>query len=245
MARKKRRKKSPRDRASSPQYAAIPNQVFLGLPWKTVRPKYERIVEKLRKTFPLSFVIIGREDDQDAEDLLEVIKRRILTASYAIFDASGGNANVSLEFGFADANDVPRALYLSTHKASKAASKESPIIADLAGKKQNRYAQVDALEKLLRQFAASHAYTKRLEQFLKASFSKRKKGEKKRLRTLSLKIIHELSEDGKARRSDVVQNLLADVARYKRDEIDDLILRMHNAGLITSVQGPYSTVTVT
>src|SRR5712692_8607564 len=127
-------------KASNPkgsEFAAIPNQVFLGLPWKTVRPKYERLVEKLRKTYPLAFVIVGREENQDAEDLLEVIKKRILTCSYAIFDATGGNANVSLEFGFADANDVPRALYLSTHKAAKAASRESPIIADLAGKKQN------------------------------------------------------------------------------------------------------------
>jgi len=227
------------------EFAAIPNQVFLGLPWKTVRPKYERLVEKLRKTYPLAFLIVGREANQDAEDLLEVIKKRILTSSYAIFDATGGNANVSLEFGFADANDVPRALYLSTHKATKAASKESPIIADLAGKKQNRYAQAERLEKLLRQACQSHAYTKRFEQFLASSFRRRSKGEKKRLRSLAIKVVHQLDGDGKARRADVVQNLLADVSQYGRDEIDDMILRMHNADLLNSVQGPYSTVTVT
>lgn len=238
-------KKKAGSRRSAPQYAAIPNQVFLGVPWKTVRPKYERIIQRLRKTFPLSFIIVGREDDQDAEDLLEVIKKRILTSSYAVFDATGGNANVSLEFGFADANDVPRALYLSTHKASKRATKESPIIADLAGKKQNRYSQEAALERLLRQLCIGHAYTKRFEQFLTTSFRRRKKGDKKRLRTLSLKIVHQLDGDGKARRADVVQNLQADASQYDRDEIDDMILRMHNAGLITSIQGPYSTVTVT
>lgn len=227
------------------QYAVIPNQVFLGLPWKTVRPKYERLIEKLRKTFPLCFVIVGREENQDAEDLLEVIKKRLLTSSYAIFDATGGNANVSLEFGFADANDVPRALYLSSHKASKAASKESPIIADLAGKKQNRYSQAAALAKLLRQFSKSHAYTKRFEQFLASSRRRHSKGDKKRARSLCLKIIHQLDGDGRARRADVVQNLQADQSKYQREEIDDMILRMHNAGLITSVQGPYSVVTVT
>jgi hypothetical protein len=160
----------------SAQYAAIPSQVFLGLPWKTVRPKYERITQKLRKKYPLSFVIVGREAQQDAEDLLEVIKKRILTSSYAIFDATGGNANVSLEFGFADANDVPRILYLSTHKASKAATNESPIIADLAGKKQNRYSQEAGLEKLLRQFCQGHAYSKRFEQFLTTNFRAPKEG---------------------------------------------------------------------
>ena len=118
--------------------AEIPNQVFLGAPWKNVRPKYEAIVNSFRKRYPLAFVIVGREGNQDAEDLFEVIKKRILASSYAIFDATGGNANVSLEYGFAEANDVPRALYLSTHKAAKRASKDSPIIADLAGKRQNR-----------------------------------------------------------------------------------------------------------
>ncbi len=231
-------------KSTGQQDAEIPNQVFLGVPWKTVRPKYEKTVEKLKRHFPLSFVVVGRETNQDAEDLLEVIKTRILTSSYAIFDATGGNANVSLEFGFADANDVPRALYVSVHKASKPASKESPIIADLAGKKQNRYAQTAALEKLLRQFAQNHAYTKRFEQFLGSNFKRRANGEKKRLRGLALKIIHELRTDGKARRSDVVQNLQADPAAYSRDEIDDMIVRMHNDGLINSVQGPYSTVTV-
>ncbi len=231
--------------SAAPQYAVIPNQVFLGLPWKTVRAKYEKITEKLQQSFPLLFRIVGRESNQNAEELLEIIKKSILTSSYAIFDATGGNANVSLEFGYADANDVPRALYLSVHKASKAASKELPIIADLAGRKQNRYSQAAALKKLLRQFAENHAYTKRFEQFLVSNFRKRKKGDKKRLRTLALKIVHQLSEDGKARRADVVQNLQADQAQYSRDEIDDLILRMHNYGLLNSIQGPYSTVTVT
>ncbi len=226
------------------QYAAVPNQVFLGVPWKTVRPKYERVVEKLRKTFPISFVIVGRDQNQDAEDLLEVIRKLLLTSSYAIFDATGGNANVSLEFGFADANDIPRALYLSVHRASRGASKESPIIADLAGKKQNRYAQAAALEKLLRQFCQNHAYTKRFEQFLNTSFRRRSKGDKKRFRSLSVKIVHQLDGDGKARRADVVQNLQADQSQYTREEIDDMILRMHTAGLIESIQGPYSTVTV-
>lgn len=239
MAKKKRTRSE-----LAPQYAAIPNQVFLGVPWKTVRPKYERTIQKLKKSHPISFVIVGRDENQDAEDLLEVIKKRLLTSSYAIFDATGGNANVSLEFGFADAHDVPRALYLSVHGASKRASKESPIIADLAGKKQNRYSQEQALERLLRQFCQNHAYTKRFEQFLTGTFRRKSKGEKKRLRSLALKIVHQLDGDGRARRADVVQNLQADPSGYDREEIDDMIRRMHQKGLVESVQGPYSTVTV-
>lgn len=237
-------KKRPARREPTPQYAAIPNQVFLGVPWKTVRPKYERAIQKLKKSHPISFVIVGRDENQDAEDLLEVIKKRLLTSSYAIFDATGGNANVSLEFGFADAHDVPRALYLSVHRASRRASKESPIIADLAGKKQNRYSQEQALERLLRQFCQNHAYTRRFEQFLTATFRRKPKGDKKRLRSLALKIVHQLEGDGRARRADVVQNLQADQAGYDRAEIDEMIRRMHQKGLVESVQGPYSTVTL-
>jgi hypothetical protein len=77
----------------------IANQVFLAIPWKGVRSKYEACVDRLKSRSPLSFVIVGRADNQDAQDLLEVIKGRLDHSSCAIFDASGGNANVSLEFG--------------------------------------------------------------------------------------------------------------------------------------------------
>jgi hypothetical protein len=70
----------------------IANQVFLAIPWKSVRPKYEHCVDFLRLRSPLSFVIVGRSDKQDAEDLLQVIKDRLQSSSFAVFDATGGNA---------------------------------------------------------------------------------------------------------------------------------------------------------
>jgi len=90
----------------------IPNQVFIGCPWKTVRSKYQEAVPSLKNRFPLSFVIVGRDQDQDAEDLLSVIKGKLQTSTYAIFDATGGNANVSLEYGYSEAIELPRTLYL-------------------------------------------------------------------------------------------------------------------------------------
>jgi hypothetical protein len=89
----------------------IPNQVFVGLPWRIVRPKYERIISALEKKYPLHFTIVGRDDNQDAEALFEVIKGRIMSSSYALFDATGGNANVSLEYGYAEGIEVPRAIF--------------------------------------------------------------------------------------------------------------------------------------
>src|SRR5262245_7472246 len=83
--------------------AVIAHQVCLAIPWKSVRPRYEKCVDYLRSRSPLSFIIVGRADRQNADDLLEVIKERLESSSWAVFDASGGNANVSLEYGYAEA----------------------------------------------------------------------------------------------------------------------------------------------
>jgi len=221
----------------------VPNQIFIGCPWKTVRPKYERCIDQLRKKYPLSFVIIGRQDGQEAEDLLANIKERLLQSSFAVFDASSGNANVSLEFGFSEAQDIPRALYVSTHGAAKQSS-ETPIIADLAGKKRNQYKQESGLLKLLNQLCSDHPYTIRFERFVHQTFRNYSKGSKKRPRALALKIIHCLDGSRDVRRTDVVQKMLADTGKYDRQEIDDMIRKLHSAGLIKSLQGPHSKVTI-
>ena len=231
-------------RGASAGAPEIANQVFLGVPWKTVRPKYERVVSKLRTKYPLSFVIVGRGDKQDAQDLFTVIKERILSSSYAVFDATGENANVSLEFGFAEANEVPRAIYLSTHAAARKA-KDAPIIADLAGKTQNRYTQERRLLQLLSEFCHKHPYTIRFERFLQSNFRSRGKGAKKRSRALALKVVHMMDGTGEVRRADIVAQLQADPSRYSADEVDEMIRRLHNARLVQSIQGPYSRVHIT
>ncbi len=87
-------------------------------------------------------MIVGRKDSQDAKDLFDLIKQRILESDYAVFDATGGNANVSLEYGFAEAQKVSSALYTCIHKATKKAAKQdTAIISDLAGKTRNHYSQ--------------------------------------------------------------------------------------------------------
>lgn len=187
---------------------SIPNQVFVGMPWKNVRKRYEKVIDRLKVLSPLSFVIVGRGDDQDAEDLLEVIKGKLEESSYAIFDATGGNANVSLEYGYTEAKSIPRVLYMSTHKAAHK-GKEASIISDLAGKMRKPYANVGALRALFLQFSRAHAYTKRFEKALGKEFRRKDKGTKKRLRALALKIVHGLDGVPDVRRDDLVQNLRA------------------------------------
>ena len=220
----------------------IANQVFLGLPWRAVRPRYERIIDRMRSKSPLSFVIVGRNDKQDAEDLFEIIKERIASSSYAIFDATGGNANVSLEYGYAEAVDIPRALYLSTHGAAKRAATDAPIIQDLAGKRRNQYKQEAALSRLLKDASAEHAYTIRFDRFLQNNFKRKAAGQRKRTRALALKIIHALDGVRQARRADIVQRLQADASRYSAAEVDDMLKRLHKAKLIRSQQGPRARV---
>ncbi len=228
-----------------PKRDVIPNQVFIGCPWKTIRAKYERVIGKLRKSFPLSYVIVGRDEDQDAEDLLAIIKTKLLSSSHAIFDASGGNANVSLEYGLAESEDLPRMLYFCTHGAARSSGKDHPIIADLAGKRRMQYAQESRLAALLRTFSKNHSYTVRFERFFWAKFKRLSKGSKKRARSLALKVVHPLDEKNTVRREDIALNLQADVAQYSEHEIDQMIKSLHQAKLIVASRGRYSSVTMT
>jgi hypothetical protein len=143
----------------------VPNQVFVGLPW-TCRTRWDHVIGWLRVRSPLSFIVVGRNDKQDAEDLLAVIKDRIDCSSYGIFDATAGNPNVSLEYGYAEAIDLPRVLYLSTHESARRAAKDAPIIADLAGKRRNQYKQEKGLKRLLGEFSKGHSYTIRFDRFM-------------------------------------------------------------------------------
>jgi hypothetical protein len=222
----------------------IANQVFLAVPWKGARPKYERCVDYFRSRSPLSFVIVGRSGEQDAEDLFEVIKERLDSSSYAVFDATGGNANVSLEYGYAEAHDIRRVLYVSTHGRANKTSADPPIIADLAGKVRNQYKQEGALKRLLTEFSNKHPYTVRFDRFLADVGKRRGKGAKKRNRALALKIIHCLDGSRDVRRADIVQQLLADQSRYTADEVDGMIAKLHNAKLIRSQQGRYARVQI-
>ena len=180
-----------------------PNQVFVGLPWKTVRPKYERVIDKLAKKYPLNFTIVGRNDGQDAKSLFEVIKERIASSSYAVFDATGGNANVSLEYGYAEGLEVPRAIFVSDHKATQKVSAGSPIISDLTGIRRVQYKTEATLLKELEKLCREHDYSKRFEKAIKTALKKKPKGAKKSGRALALKLVRALEGKATMRRAEL------------------------------------------
>lgn len=223
------------------------NQIFIGCPWKTIRTKYDRIVIELHKKYPVYFTIVGRDDRQEADDLLEVIKTRILSSTFAIFDATYGNANVSLEYGFAEAHDIPRMLTLNVHGSSKKNTEESAIISDLAGKRRNQYTNESALKTIIEKCAKSHNYTKRFEAFMNSrSGGKKRKTRhyKKKLRSLSIKIIHELDGRDSVKRAELIQNLQAKYQAYKMSEMEEALKLLHNFGLVNVEVGRYPAVRI-
>lgn len=220
----------------------IPNQIFVGLPWKNVRPKYDRIIQGLEKKYPLYFTIVGRNDGQDAKDLFEIIKQRIESSSYAIFDATGGNANVSLEYGFAEGIGVPKSIFLSAHKAAQKGSTTSPIISDLHGQRRVQYKTEQTLSSELHRLCRDHDFTKRFEKALTKVLAGKTAGAKKSGRTLALKVMRGLDGKSEIRRAELVQHLQAQ--GYAEIEIEWMLKKLQTVGIVKCTVGRSAVVYV-
>lgn len=217
----------------------IPNRVFIGCPWKTIRPKYLKTVGRLEKTYPLHFILIGRETDQRAEELLGLIKKNLRSSTMAIFDVTTGNANVSLEYGLSDAWDMEKVLYLNVHKSSKKSSQDNPIIADLAGQKRRQYKNEDGLKKLLNEFSEEHDFTKRFEISLKKVVRNVKtRHTKKKYRNLSIKAIRYFDDKENARRTSLVEYLLGE--GYEEREIEFVLKGLNKHGVLSIASGGHA-----
>jgi hypothetical protein len=220
----------------------VPNQVFVGLPWKNVRAKYDRIIDELAKKYALYFTIVGRDDGRDAAALFEIIKGRVSSSSYAVFDATGGNANVSLEYGYAEGLDVPRAIFLSDHKAAQRPTAGQPIISDLTGMRRVQYKTEKRLAEELEKVASEHDYTKRFEKALRSILRKKSKGDKKSGRALALKAVRALNGKATMRRAELVQHLQAQ--NYRTRQIEPMLKGLHNHGVLPCTVGRYADVSV-
>ncbi|HWC57882.1 MAG TPA: hypothetical protein VG621_02950 [Candidatus Paceibacterota bacterium] len=222
----------------------ISNRVFIGCPWKVIREKYVRVVTKLEHSFPIHFVLIGRESDQRAEELLTLIKTSLSSSTVAIFDATGGNANVSLEYGFADASNIDRIIYLNVHENNhKTDRKDTAIIADLAGQRRKQYKNEASLMKLLSEFSRSHTFTHRFEAgFKKIVKNIKSRHLKKKYRTLSIKLFHLFDEKEIVRRGDLFEQLLS--FDYSDSEIEFMIKGLKKVRLINVTSGRYADVSI-
>jgi len=224
------------------QKNVIANQVFIGCPWKTIKPKYEKQIESLKKKYPLSFILIGNESAHTAEDLLAFIKTRLEKSSGAIFDVTAGNPNVSLEFGYAEGRNVPSTLHLGTHGKTK--SRTSTIISDLAGKRRREYKNETSLSRLMADFSKNHPYTLKFEKGMKALMKPYTKGEKKSIRALCLKIVHFLDGEESVRRDNLLLEISAMNPLYSEDIVDEWIRNLHAKKLIRVSKGRYANVEI-
>lgn len=131
----------------------VPNGLFLGCEWAHYRERYEAATKTIHGKFPVHFLAPGRPEVETAEDLYRSIKMTIASSTGAVFDVSGGNVNVSLEYGYSDAlfshEGWPRPPYGFVHAIAAAARSKGgvgPIISDLSGVKRVQYDSELALQ---------------------------------------------------------------------------------------------------
>ena len=155
-----------------------------------------------------------------------------------MFDATGGNANVSLEYGYAEGLEVPRAIFLSAHKAAQRAGGGKPIISDLTGMRRVQYKTETTLSTELGKLSRDHDYTRRFEKALRSFLGKKSKGAKKSGRTLALKLVRALNGKARMRRAELVQHVQA--LGYTEREIEDVLKGLHNAGVLKCTVGRYA-----
>jgi hypothetical protein len=174
---------------------------------------------------------------------LNYIKTTLETSSGAIFDVTGGNPNVSLEFGFAEGRNIESALYMSTHGKSSVKSTSS-IISDLAGKRRKEYKNETSLSRLMNEFSKIHPYTIKFEKAMRVLMKNFDKGTKKSYRALSLKVIHHFDGKNILRRDDLLHAVTAMSDKYTDDVVDEWLRKLHAQKLIKVTKGRYSEVII-
>ena len=150
-------------------------QVFIGCPFvKDVRKPFDRLKRELEAETPLSLVLADTVGVTSSDYLLEHITGLIRESAACIFDATGGNPNVSLEVGIAHTIPVDFMLTFKTRRKRKrslavATARDAEvrsIISDLQGKNRIEYKTFDSLKHQLEtRYLAQLPYMKRWQQF--------------------------------------------------------------------------------
>ncbi len=229
----------------------ILNQVFVGYPWRRIRPMFEKRIELLHRYYPIHFRAVGRGHAQTSTDLFEEIKRQIERSSGAIFDVTGGNANVALEFGYAEALALDVVLTVNVRRSPGGRRRRdepsSAIISDLRGKRMNLYRSQRVLDTILLRYTQAHPYVRRFESVCKAHLSPHGK-------RVLLYIIRMFDDREVIRRDEVVERLISQFPTAKKKVegskkrgykwVDRLPELLRNNKLISITRGRYSQVSI-
>jgi len=208
------------------------NRIFVGYPWKTYRAHWEAAISDLHKMLPLHFMAVGSEPGQPAAQLLTKLLAAIDRSSAVMFDASAGNPNVALEYGYARARFKEDAIYLFIDEnATSGSGPGSPIISDLAGTVANRYALNDSrLKETLSAVAREHSYTKRFERFC------RQRSYRGGTRRFIMRVLRQLDGRDSILRRELIDSV-AHEAKKKPAYVEDYLKKLHDGGLISVTRG--------
>jgi hypothetical protein len=153
-------------------------QVFVGCPFrKAIRKNYDQLKVDLEKETPLHVVLADTAAITSTDYLLEHITQLISESACCVFDATGGNPNVSLEVGIAHAWPTDFVLTFNTRKPRTRAERKAesdathdgevkPIINDLQGRNRIEYKNYKNLKKQLSsRYLSRMAFTQRWQSF--------------------------------------------------------------------------------
>jgi hypothetical protein len=152
------------------------HQVFIGCPFlRAIRKNYDALKKELEDETPLHLILADTVALTSTDYLLEHITTLIRESAACLFDASGGNPNVSLEVGIAHALPAEFLITLYTRKprqqkiAEEALAKEGevkPIISDLQGRNRVEYKTYSSLKnQIVKRYLNKLPYMKRWTDF--------------------------------------------------------------------------------
>lgn len=210
------------------------HQVFIGCPFlTTIRKNYDQLKKDLEAETPLHLVLADTTAISSTDYLLEHITNLIRESAASIFDATGGNPNVSLEVGIAHAlpTDFLLAMYtrkprtqLQAERALEAEGERRPIISDLQGRNRVEYKTYRSLkEQIIDRYLNRLPYIHRWLQFKTRSSS---------LIAHALPLFQEMRQSGRTLRPRVHAALDGTGIRA-----DDLLAELSDAKLVTVKRG--------
>jgi hypothetical protein len=210
----------------------IANRVFVAYPWKTYRAVWENHIDEWHKRYPVHFMAIGREAGQPAAELLAKILDALDRSSCAFLDASGGNPNVSLEYGYSKSLMEENEIFLFwDENSSSSSSPGAPIISDLAGTVANRFTLDDKrLKESVEAIVDRHFYNRRFQQFC------RQRKYRGGTRRFLIRLIRQLDGRDSILRREFLDNVIHE-SRRTESYVDKHLKELHKGGLMTITRG--------
>jgi nucleoside 2-deoxyribosyltransferase len=214
----------------------IENQVFFGVPWRGIMPKFETVLNDLKDEYPVHCVVFGRTTDIRAAELWQSIKTEIDRSAATVFDVTGSNPNVALEFGYAEALGKHRILTNCESKSRKSSSKS--IMSDLAGQIRAPYRTTRSLKPIVKEVFDTNPYVVRYQRTMKsAQWGKRKQN-------VALGVVRQLAGGKRLSKPDLTVAIEAEFSTYNTVDVPALINEMKDAKLLIIKRGPQGGVTI-